>query len=59
MAKAQKTKQQSIKKYVRKGKCFFLLSGCASDVELDQMKTQNLSRKIRRQKIYMLNMLQS
>jgi hypothetical protein len=50
MAKAKKTKQESIKKYVRKGKHFILLSNCASDVEFDQMKTQNLSKKIRRQK---------
>ena len=43
MAKEKKTRQQSIKKPVRTGK-YFLLSGCASDVELDQMKMQNLAR---------------
>jgi hypothetical protein len=44
IAKAKKTKQQNNKK----GKLFFLLNtyAYASNVELDQMKMQNLSRKI-------------
>jgi hypothetical protein len=45
VAKAKKTKQQSIKKSIRSGNFFFPLSGYTSDVELEQMKTQSLSRK--------------
>ena len=56
MAKAKNIKQESIK--YRTGEIFFLLSGCASDIDLDQMKTQNMPRKIQRQKLCMLNMLQ-
>ena len=56
MAKAKNIKQESIKYCT--GEIFFLLSGCASDIDLDQMKTQNMPRKIQRQKLCMLNMLQ-
>jgi len=38
---------------------FFLLSRYASNIELGQMKMQKLSRKSRRQKKFMLNMLRS
>ena len=47
-AKAKKAKQESIKKYTGKKK-IFLLSGCTSDVEFEQMKTQMLSLKVQRQ----------
>ena len=56
MAKAKKIKQESIK--YRTGEIFFLLSDCASDIDLDQMKMQNMPKKIQRQKLCMLNMLQ-
>jgi hypothetical protein len=49
IAKAKQTKQQSVKKNVRTGKYFFLLSGGTSDVELDKMKIQRFPRKMRRQ----------
>ena len=58
MAKAKKIKQESIKKYDCTGEIFFLLSSCVSDIDLDQMKMQNMPRKIQRQKLCMLNMLQ-
>jgi hypothetical protein len=45
MAKAKKTKQQSIKKYVRTGNFFFLLGGNTSNVKPEQMKTEILLRK--------------
>jgi hypothetical protein len=48
IAKAKKAKQETIKKYVRRGKFIvFQLSSCGTDVKLEQMKRHNRSRKMR------------